>query len=47
MLERGYPPAFLRLWEFYLCYSEAAFLERNAGCQQILLAKPSCRLGSI
>jgi cyclopropane-fatty-acyl-phospholipid synthase len=43
----GHGPEFLRMWEFYFCYCEAAFLERNAGCQQILLTKPGCRLGSI
>jgi len=24
----GYPPEFIRLWEFYLCYCEGGFLER-------------------
>jgi cyclopropane-fatty-acyl-phospholipid synthase len=43
----GYGPEFLRMWEFYFCYCEAAFLERNTGCQQILLARPGCPLGSI
>jgi cyclopropane-fatty-acyl-phospholipid synthase len=43
----GYGDDFLRMWEFYFCYCEAAFLERNTGCQQILLARPRSPLGSI
>jgi cyclopropane-fatty-acyl-phospholipid synthase len=40
----GYPDSFVRLWEFYLCYCEGAFLERNIGTVQMLLAKPRNRL---
>ncbi|HWB69410.1 MAG TPA: cyclopropane-fatty-acyl-phospholipid synthase family protein [Solirubrobacterales bacterium] len=36
----GYDERFRRLWEFYLCSSEAGFLERRIGDVQILLAKP-------
>lgn len=39
----GYPDSFIRLWEFYLCYCEGAFLERNIGTVQMLLAKPRNR----
>ena len=27
----GYPDAFIRMWEFYLCYCEGGFLERALG----------------
>jgi cyclopropane-fatty-acyl-phospholipid synthase len=39
----GYPESFLRLWEYYLCYCEGGFLERNIGNVQMLLAKPGNR----
>ncbi|MBB6092403.1 cyclopropane-fatty-acyl-phospholipid synthase [Povalibacter uvarum] len=40
----GYPDTFIRMWEFYLCYCEGGFLERQLGDVQILFAKPGCRL---
>jgi cyclopropane-fatty-acyl-phospholipid synthase len=43
----GYPDSFIRLWEFYLCYCEGAFLERNIGNVQMLLAKPRNRRTSL
>ncbi len=43
----GYPDSFIRLWEFYLCYCEGAFLERNIGNVQLLLAKPRNRRASL
>jgi cyclopropane-fatty-acyl-phospholipid synthase len=43
----GYPDSFIRLWEFYLCYCEGAFLERNIGNVQMLLAKPHNRRASL
>ena len=39
----GYPDSFIRLWEYYLCYCEGGFLERNIGTVQMLLAKPGNR----
>lgn len=36
----GYPEEFIRLWEFYLCYSEGGFRERHCGVVQMLLSKP-------
>jgi len=42
----GYPDAFVRMWEFYLCYCEGGFLERQIGDVQMLLTKPRCRLPS-
>jgi cyclopropane-fatty-acyl-phospholipid synthase len=43
----GYPDSFIRMWEFYLCYCEGAFLERNIGTVQMLLAKPFNRRMSL
>jgi cyclopropane-fatty-acyl-phospholipid synthase len=40
----GYPDSFVRLWEFYLCYCEGGFAERQLGDVQMLLTKPRCRL---
>jgi cyclopropane-fatty-acyl-phospholipid synthase len=40
---RGYDERFRRLWEFYLCSSEAGFRERRIGDVQLLLAKPGWR----
>jgi cyclopropane-fatty-acyl-phospholipid synthase len=35
-----YPATFQRMWHFYFCYCEAAFLERHVTCAQLLLAGP-------
>jgi cyclopropane-fatty-acyl-phospholipid synthase len=40
---RGYDERFRRLWEFYLCSSEAGFRERRIRDVQLLLAKPGWR----
>ena len=42
-----YDERFCRMWEFYLCYSEGAFLERAISDVQILFAKPSCKLETL
>jgi cyclopropane-fatty-acyl-phospholipid synthase len=42
-LGEKYSEEFLRLWEFYFCYCEGAFLERTCGSVQMLLTKPDCR----
>jgi len=39
----GYSDTFIRMWEFYLCYCEGGFLERDIGTVQLLLTKPGCR----
>jgi cyclopropane-fatty-acyl-phospholipid synthase len=39
----GYSDSFVRLWEFYLCYCEGGFAERQLGDVQILLTKPDRR----
>jgi cyclopropane-fatty-acyl-phospholipid synthase len=38
-----YPDAFVRLWEYYLCYCEAAFEERRTSVVQLQFDKPNCR----
>jgi len=43
----GYPEAFVRMWDYYLCYCEGGFLERQIGDVQMLLTKPRCRLPSV
>ena len=40
---QGYPETFLRMWEYYLSYCEAAFEERYIGTAQIVFAKPKAR----
>ena len=39
----GMSDAFLRLWEFYLCYCEGGFREKQIGVAQILMQKPGNR----
>jgi cyclopropane-fatty-acyl-phospholipid synthase len=39
----GYSEQFVRLWNYYLCYCEAAFEERHVGVLQIQFDKPQCR----
>jgi cyclopropane-fatty-acyl-phospholipid synthase len=43
----GYPDAFVRMWEYYLCYCEGGFEERVIGNAQLLFVKPLCRRESI
>ena len=43
----GYPETFIRMWQFYLGYCEAGFIERVIGDAQLLLIKPQCRLPPI
>jgi cyclopropane-fatty-acyl-phospholipid synthase len=44
---QGYPERFVRMWEFYLCYCEGGFEERQLGDVQMLLTKPRARRASI
>jgi cyclopropane-fatty-acyl-phospholipid synthase len=39
----GYSEEFIRLWDYYLCYSEGGFAERHLGTVQLLLTKPDFR----
>jgi cyclopropane-fatty-acyl-phospholipid synthase len=43
----GFDDRFVRMWEFYLCYCEGGFRERDIGSVQMLLAKPGWRGNSI
>jgi cyclopropane-fatty-acyl-phospholipid synthase len=36
----GYPESFIRMWEFYLCYCEGAFLERAISDVHLVWSKP-------
>jgi cyclopropane-fatty-acyl-phospholipid synthase len=40
----GYSDEFIRLWEYYFCYCEGGFMERDIGTVQMLLTKPDNRL---
>jgi cyclopropane-fatty-acyl-phospholipid synthase len=42
--ELGMSDRFLRMWEYYLCYCEGAFREKQIGVAQVLLQKPGNRL---
>jgi cyclopropane-fatty-acyl-phospholipid synthase len=44
---QGYPESFVRMWEYYLCYCEGGFEERQLGDVQMLLTKPRSRRASI
>jgi cyclopropane-fatty-acyl-phospholipid synthase len=39
----GYSSEFQRMWEFYLCYCEAGFIERRTASAQLVLAMPEAR----
>ena len=39
----GYPEQFIRLWDYYLCYCEGGFAERQLGDVQMLLVKRGFR----
>jgi cyclopropane-fatty-acyl-phospholipid synthase len=41
----GYSESFVRLWEYYLCYCEGGFTERQLGTVQMLLTRPRFRGG--
>jgi cyclopropane-fatty-acyl-phospholipid synthase len=43
----GYPERFVRMWEYYLCYCEGGFEERQLGDVQMLLTKPLSRRAAI
>jgi cyclopropane-fatty-acyl-phospholipid synthase len=40
----GYSEQFIRMWEFYLCYSEGGFLERALGDAHLVFIKPDNRI---
>lgn len=44
LLAKGQTERFLRLWEYYLCYCEGGFRERQIGLGQWLFARPGREL---
>lgn len=40
----GFDNHFIRMWNYYLCYCEAGFEERQINTVQFMLAKPACRM---
>lgn len=44
---QGFPETFIRLWDFYLSYCEAAFQERLVGTVQMQFAKPQCQADAL
>jgi cyclopropane-fatty-acyl-phospholipid synthase len=45
--QQGYSEQFIKMWEYYFCYCEAAFAERYIGDVQMLLTKPLSRRSSL
>ena len=45
--ELGYSESFIRMWNYYFSYCEAAFEERQCNTVQILFAKPGCRFDPV
>jgi cyclopropane-fatty-acyl-phospholipid synthase len=43
----GYPDSFIRMWELYLRYCEAGFMERYIGTVQLMMHKPLWRESSL
>ncbi len=43
----GFSNAFIRMWEFYLCYCEGGFIERNIASAQLVFTRPLCRTAPI
>ena len=41
--ELGYTNEFIRMWQFYLCFCEAGFFEREIGTVQMLMMRPEAR----
>lgn len=41
--QKGYDETFRRLWEFYLCYCEGAFLERSISVVHVVATRPAHR----
>ena len=39
----GYSDTFIRMWQYYLCYCESAFIERAIGDVQMLMVRPDAR----
>ena len=44
---QGFSETFIRMWEYYLCYCEGAFLERAISDVQMVFAKPNNRMALV
>lgn len=44
---QGYTERFIRLWDYYLCYCEAAFEERHIGVMQLQFDGAACRRDAV
>ncbi len=44
--ELGFPDEFIRMWHYYLCYCEGAFIERAIGVVQMHMIRPDARPGA-
>jgi len=44
---QGFSETFIRMWEYYLCYCEGAFLERVISDVQMVFAKPNNRMALV
>ena len=42
----GFSEEFIRMWRYYLCYCEGAFMERAIGNVQMLMMRPDARPAS-
>ena len=40
----GYPEEFVRMWDFYFCYSAGGFMERVLGDAHMVFVKPGNRI---
>jgi cyclopropane-fatty-acyl-phospholipid synthase len=45
--ELGYSTEFIRMWNYYLCYCESAFMERATGTVQMLVTRPEARVPQV
>jgi cyclopropane-fatty-acyl-phospholipid synthase len=45
--DQEFSEEFIRLWNFYFCYCEGGFLERQIGDVQMIFTKPLCRMDPI
>ncbi len=44
---QGFDERFIRMWDLYLGFCEAAFEDRHCGDMQLTFTKPACRLGAL
>lgn len=45
--ELGYSEEFIRMWNYYFCFCESAFVERAIGDVQMLITRPDARNASV